>query len=96
MPLTPFIGLVFLTHLYGDAITEDEARNLMSPFGAISKTWVPSNTELVMNGLPAGVFLEFVMFDNSKDAVQVSSFNKPLSVSADSISGVPRRSACSG
>ncbi|KAL8733622.1 MAG: hypothetical protein Q9166_002032 [cf. Caloplaca sp. 2 TL-2023] len=52
----------------GGAIPEDEARQVLSRFGAIEKLWYCSQTDLEMFRLPEGVWVMFAFFQDCRDA----------------------------
>ncbi|KAL8845345.1 MAG: hypothetical protein Q9176_000516 [Flavoplaca citrina] len=63
---------LYLSKVTGGAIAEDEARQILSRFGAIEKLWYCSQTDLEMFRLPEGVWVMFAFFQDCRDAQAVS------------------------
>ncbi|KAL8993412.1 MAG: hypothetical protein Q9169_006361 [Polycauliona sp. 2 TL-2023] len=59
---------LYLSKVTGGAIAEDEARQILSRFGAIEKLWYCSQTDLEMFRLPEGVWVMFAFFQDCRDA----------------------------
>ncbi|KAL8922203.1 MAG: hypothetical protein Q9172_003664 [Xanthocarpia lactea] len=59
---------LYLSKVTGGAIPEDEARQILSRFGAIEKLWYCSQTDLEMFRLPEGVWVMFAFFQDCRDA----------------------------
>ncbi|KAL8697748.1 MAG: hypothetical protein Q9224_002160 [Gallowayella concinna] len=55
-------------NLTGGTIPEEEARQILSRFGAIEKLWYCSQTDLEMFRLPEGVWVMFAFFQDCRDA----------------------------
>ena len=69
---TNITGSLYLSKVTGGAIPEDEARQILSRFGAIEKLWYCSQTDLEMFRLPEGVWVMFAFFQDCRDAQAVS------------------------
>ncbi|KAI4110648.1 MAG: hypothetical protein LQ339_001224 [Xanthoria mediterranea] len=59
---------LYLSKVTGGPIAEDEARQILSRFGAIEKLWYCSQTDLEMFRLPEGVWVMFAFFQDCRDA----------------------------
>ncbi|KAI4264603.1 MAG: hypothetical protein L6R38_001641 [Xanthoria sp. 2 TBL-2021] len=59
---------LYLSKVTGGPIPEDEARQILSRFGAIEKLWYCSQTDLEMFRLPEGVWVMFAFFQDCRDA----------------------------
>ena len=61
-------GALYISRHNGDAVQEDEVRQLLNPFGAIEKVWLPSETDREMYQLPKGIWVRFAYFQDCRDA----------------------------
>ena len=68
------IGSLYLSRVTGGPISENEARNVLSPFGAIEKVWYSSPTESEIFRLPEGIWVMYKLFQPSRDAQAVSNW----------------------
>ncbi|KAL8807369.1 MAG: hypothetical protein Q9182_000708 [Xanthomendoza sp. 2 TL-2023] len=59
---------LYLSKVTGGTIPEEEARQILSRFGAIEKLWYCSQTDLEMFRLPEGVWVMFAFFQDCRDA----------------------------
>ncbi len=66
-----FPGSLFLSKISGGPITEDEARRVLEPYGAIEKLWYNTQTDKEMFRLPEGIWVMFAYFQDCRDAQAV-------------------------
>ena len=66
-------GSLYLSKVTGGSITEDEARHVLTPYGAIEKVWYCTPTDKEMFRLPEGIWAMFAFFQDCRDAQAVSS-----------------------
>ncbi|KAL8818781.1 MAG: hypothetical protein Q9223_002660 [Gallowayella weberi] len=59
---------LYLSKVTGGTIPEEEARQILSRFGAIEKLWYCSQTDLEMFRLPEGIWVMFAFFQDCRDA----------------------------
>ncbi|KAI9655807.1 MAG: hypothetical protein M1821_005242 [Bathelium mastoideum] len=59
---------LYISRHNGDPVQEHEARQLLIPFGAIEKIWLPSETDREMYQLPLGIWVRFAYFQDCRDA----------------------------
>ncbi|KAI4248439.1 MAG: hypothetical protein L6R40_000999 [Gallowayella cf. fulva] len=59
---------LYLSKVTGGAIPEEEARQILSRFGALEKLWYCSQTDMEMFRLPEGVWVMFAFFQDCRDA----------------------------
>lgn len=70
-------GSLYLSKVAGGPISESEAHQALSRFGALEKVWYCSQTEKEMFRLPEGIWVMFAFFQDCRDAQAVRS---PLGV----------------
>ena len=66
-------GSLYLSKVTGETISEDEARQVMSRFGALERVWFCTQTDKEMFRLPEGIWIMFAFFQDCRDAQAVSS-----------------------
>ena len=66
-----FLGSLYLSRVTGGAISEAEARNVLSRYGEIEKVWYASPTESEIFRLPEGIWVMYKLFQPSRDAQAV-------------------------
>ena len=65
---TVFSGSLYLSKVTGGPITEGEARQVLSRYGALEKVWYCSQTDKEMFRLPDGIWVMFAFFQDCRDA----------------------------
>lgn len=65
------LGSLFLSKISGGPISEEEARRVLSQFGAIEKVWYNTQTDKEMFRLPEGIWVMFAYFQDCRDAQAV-------------------------
>lgn len=65
-------GSLYLSRGTGGLISETEARQVLSRFGALEKVWYCSQTDKEMFRLPEGIWIMFAFFQDCRDAQAVS------------------------
>ena len=63
-----FSGSLYLSKVTGGPITEGEARQVLSRYGALEKVWYCSQTDKEMFRLPEGIWVMFAFFQDCRDA----------------------------
>lgn len=66
-------GSLYLSKVTGATISESEAHQALSRFGALEKVWYCSQTEREMFRLPEGIWIMFAFFQDCRDAQAVRS-----------------------
>lgn len=66
-------GSLYLSKVTGGSISESEAHQALSRFGALEKVWFCSQTEKEMFRLPEGIWVMFAFFQDCRDAQAVRS-----------------------
>lgn len=64
-------GSLYLSRVTGGTISETEARQVLSRFGALEKVWYCSQTDKEMFRLPEGIWIMFAFFQDCRDAQAV-------------------------
>lgn len=59
---------LYLSRVTGGLISETEARQVLSRFGALEKVWYCSQTDKEMFRLPEGIWIMFAFFQDCRDA----------------------------
>ena len=67
-----FSGSLYLSKVTGGPISENEARQVLSRYGALEKVWYCSQTDKEMFRLPDGIWVMFAFFQDCRDAQVVS------------------------
>lgn len=65
------LGSLYLSKVTGGTISESEAHQALSRFGALEKVWYCSQTEKEMFRLPEGIWIMFAFFQDCRDAQAV-------------------------
>lgn len=66
-------GSLYLSKVTGGTISESEAHQALSRYGALEKVWYCSQTEKEMFRLPEGIWIMFAFFQDCRDAQAVRS-----------------------
>ncbi|KAL9118568.1 MAG: hypothetical protein Q9187_004887 [Circinaria calcarea] len=61
-------GSLYLSRIAGGPISEDEARSVLSRYGALEKIWLCTPTDKEMFRLPDGIWVMFAYFQDCRDA----------------------------
>lgn len=72
-----------MSHIHGRTVSDREARGAVSHIGPLSRIWKPSATEKALYRLSEGVFIEFVYYEDGREALIVSKCLSTGSASTD-------------
>src|SRR4051794_1337551 len=61
-------GVLYISNLNGRAVSIQQAREIMEPYGELESITYPTETEMAMYRLPRGCFVKYVYFQDAKDA----------------------------
>ena len=67
-------GSLYLSRISGGPISETEARQVLSKYGALERVWYCTPTDKEMYRLPDGIWVMFAFFQDCRDAQSVRGF----------------------